>query len=246
MKVFFPFIFLSLLFAILFTNDSLMSGKKNDLNDDINYKYILIEEPKWHFQDNSTNSYKIRSLEAKRTKKDEKIILSKPLIEISSEKEITHNGKALIAEIQPTKNIFSLQKQALIRSLSEGKSYELNSDQINVDKNKDTIFSDSYSTLKTETIFLESKAFFLEKMKDGYTRITFLDSEILKIDSSGKKNLLGNSKKVYFFPKKELLILRDSAKIIQDDITIQADEIHYDLLQGKILSSRDSRLSKEI
>ena len=83
-------------------------------------------------------------------------------------------------------------------------------------------------------------------MKDGYTKITFLDSEILKIDSSGKKNLLGNSKKVYFFPKEELLILKDSAKLLQDDITIQADEIHYDLIQGKILSSKDSRLSKEI
>ena len=223
-----------------------MSDKKNELNEDINYKYILIEQPEWHFQDSANNSYKIRSLEAKRTKKDEKIILSKPLIEISSLKGITHNGKALIAEIQPTKNIFSLQKQALIKSFSEGKSYELYSDQIIVDKNKNVIFSNSYSTLKTETIYLESKAFFLEKMKDGYTKITFLDSEILKIDSSGKKNLLGNSKKVYFFPKEELLILKDSAKLLQDDITIQADEIHYDLIQGKILSSKDSRLSKEI
>ena len=57
---------------------------------------------------------------------------------------------------------------------------------------------------------------------------------------------MGNSKKVYFFPKDELLILKDSAKLLQDDITIQADEIHYDLIQGKILSSKDSRLSKEI
>ena len=135
MRVFFPFILLSLLFVIFITNNSLMSDKKNELNEDINYKYILIEEPEWHFQDSSNNSYKIRSLEAKRTKKDEKIILSKPLIEISSLKGITHNGKALIAEIQPTKNIFSLQKQALIKSFSEGKSYELYSDQIIVDKN---------------------------------------------------------------------------------------------------------------
>ena len=246
MRVFFPFILLSLLFVIFITNNSLMSDKKNELNEDINYKYILIEQPEWHFQDSANNSYKIRSLEAKRTKKDEKIILSKPLIEISSLKGITHNGKALIAEIQPTKNIFSLQKKALIKSLSEGKSYELYSDQIIVNKNKNTISSNSYSTLETETIHLESKTFFLEKMKDGYTKITFSDSEILKIDSSGKKNPLGNSKKVYFFPKEELLILKDSAKLLQDDITIQADEIHYDLIQGKILSSKDSRLSKEI
>ena len=93
---------------------------------------------------------------------------------------------------------------------------------------------------------MESKNFLLERLEGNLTKITLTDSEILKIDSSGVKNLLGYSKKVQFLPKQELLIMEGSAKLFQDGITISADEIHYDIQQGKILSSKSSRLSKEI
>jgi len=228
------------------SNNSFFSDKENDLNEDINYKYILIEQPEWHFQDNSINSYKIKSFEAKRVKENGKIFLSQPLLEINSLKKITHNGEALVAEIHPTINILSLQKKASIRSLSEERNYELKSNQINIDKNKNTIFSSSKSTLKTETIYLKSNDFFLERIKDNATKITFTETEILKIDPSGKKKILGYSKKVHFFPEEELLILRDSAKLFQDEITIQADEIRYDLVKEKILTSKIPKPSKEI
>jgi len=246
MKFFFSFLFLSFLFGVIIINHSSMFINQNVLEENINYKSILIEEPELHFQDNFNNSYKIKSLDAKRTKEDRNIFLSKPSIEISSSKEITHNGKALIAELRPEKNFFSLQNNASIRSLNEGKNYELNSNQINFDSNKNTIFSNSNSTLNTETIYMESKNFLLERLEGNLTKITLTDSEILKIDSSGVKNLLGYSKKVQFLPKQELLIMEGSAKLFQDGITISADEIHYDIQQGKILSSKSSRLSKEI
>ncbi len=247
MKAFFPFVMLlSLFLGILMINNSLVIDNKNDLNENTNYKYILIEQPEWYFQDNSINSYKIKSSEAKRIKENGKIILSQPLIEINSLKKITHSGEALVAEIHPTINILSLQKKASIRSLSEEKNYELNSNQINIDRNKNTIFSSSKSTLKTEALYLKSNDFFLEKIKDNSTKITFSETEILKIDPSGKKKILGYSKKVHFFPEEKLLILRDSAKLFQDEITIQADEIRYDLVQEKILTPKIPKPSKEI
>ena len=223
--------------------DSIFTKNLNSLNEDLNYQKISLKNPNWKILNvTSNNSWNVKAMEAFRGKEKDKIILLKPLIEIVSSGGFFHKAEAGLGEINTSKKILSLKQEAIITTLNSEENYELKSSQIDIDGVKDKISSDFPTRFSTTDLFLEAKRFILEKETKETTKITFVDSRILKLDKDGKEELFGKSRIMKFFPNSNLLILINSAELTQKDVTIQADEILYDILKRKILSSKGSKL----
>ena len=223
--------------------DSIFSKNFNSLNEGLNYQKISLKNPNWKILNvTSNNSWNIKAMEAFRGKDKDKIILLKPLIEFVSSGGFFHTAEARLGEINTSKKTLSLKQEAIITTLNSEENYELKSIQIDIDGLQDIISSDFSTRFSTTDLSLEAKRFILEKETKETTKITFEDARILKLDKDGKEELFGKSRIMKFFPNSNLLILINSAELTQKDVTIQADEILYDILKRKILSSKGSKL----
>jgi len=223
--------------------DSIFSKNLNSLNEGLNYQKISLKNPNLKILNvTSNNLWNVKAMEAFRGKEKDKIILSKPLIEIISSSGLLHKAESSLGEINTSKKILSLKQEAIITTLNSEENYELKSIQIDIDGVKDKISSDFSTRFSTTDLSLEAKRFILEKETKETTKITFEDARILKLDKDGKEELFGKSRIMKFFPTSNLLILINSAELFQKGVTIQADEIRYDILKRKILSSKGSKL----
>ena len=123
----------------------------------------------------------------------------------------------------------------------DGKSFSLKTESLYGNILDKSISSREKVLFKVNNIEITSSSIEITESQSEGFKILFRNANLDKINSESNINK-GKANKIEFFPAKDLIFMEGSAELYEENMKIVSDEIHYDLIEDRILKSVNSRI----
>ena len=169
----------------------------------------------------------------------DQISLLNPLFTVKEKNILNKTIRASTGNFNRISNLIEFKDNVQITITSTDNKALLNTDRLIVDNTNDTVISPSNSYFQADSFNINSKELAIEDFSLQKNKITFKYGRIINPETSER---LGSAEEISYSLDSGILIMNGLAMIKDKDISVHADEIHYNPKDKKIIKSINSKI----
>jgi lipopolysaccharide assembly outer membrane protein LptD (OstA) len=169
----------------------------------------------------------------------EHLYLLDPSFSVIEKNNHNKTVRASVGHFNRIHNLIEFEKNVQIRISSNTKNVLLDADKLIVNNNDDIVTSPLGSYFQANNFHISSKKLTIKDFTKQQNKIIFEDGKIINPDTNEK---LGSANKINYSLDSGILIMKGLAIIKDKNISVHADEIHYNPESKKIIKSINSKI----
>ena len=122
-----------------------------------------------------------------------------------------------------------------------GKKFNLRTQNLISNLKEKSILSKEKTFFEGNNIEIVSSSLEISQIPAEGMKIVFKDADLDQINSEVRIDK-GKADKIEFFLEKDLILMQGNAEFYQDNMRIISDEIHYNLIEDRVLKSVNAKI----
>ena len=162
-----------------------------------------------------------------------------PLFTVIEEDNPYKTIRASIGHFNRTSNLIEFEENVQIKISTSNQNLLLDTNKLFIDNQSDVIISPLDTYFQSSNFHIHSKKLTIKNFSKKQNEIIFKEGNIINPDTNEK---LGSAHEINYALDSDILIMKGSAVIKNKNISIHADEIHYNPEIKKIIKSINSKI----
>ena len=169
----------------------------------------------------------------------DQVSLLNPLFTVKENNKHNKTIRASSGDFNRISNLIEFKENVEVIITSTENKLLLNTNRLIVDNNNNTIISPSNSYFQADSFHISSRKLTIEDFLLQQNKITFKYGKIINPDTNER---LGSAEEISYSLDSGILIMNGLAMIKDKNVSVHADEIHYNPEGKKIIKSINSKI----